>query len=442
MRKIRIQDIIDNGKFNKFFATVYIICVFVVIFDGYDMNIFGPILPMLMNDLSLNAGHAGLLAGCALYGMLIGSIVVGMIADKIGQKKTITYGVIMYAVFTGLTGSCNTAVQLAICRFLAGIAIGGVVPNVIAYITEYTPKKNRGSLTTWLSMGINFGAISAAGLSILFLQDYGWRFMFWIAYAPILIVVLIHFLMPETMAVYMRQGNKEKIRETLQKANPEYIPAEDDEYVLDQVKSSKVPFINLFKDGFARNTIFNCVCYFMNFYMTFGINIWLPKLMMQQGYQLGSSLWLLLIFNTGTIIGTTFGGWAAPRYGYKKIIIGYYVLGAILICLLSIKMSMTVLGVLLFIIGAIVLGLNSMFNSYVSQCYPVSFRSSALGCVLGIGRLGGAAGPAIGGFLLLAQVPIVVNYIAFAIPAVLGAIAIYITKDYTKMNVNVMDKAQ
>ncbi|MDR3271550.1 MAG: aromatic acid/H+ symport family MFS transporter [Peptococcaceae bacterium] len=432
MPRINIQQTIDQGKLNKFFSLVYIICIFIVIFDGYDMNIFGPITPLLMEDLHLNAAQTGLLASYALYGMLVGSIVFGVFADKIGQKKAIMIGIVVYGLFTGLTGHANTPTMLGICRFIAGFGIGGVVPNVIAYVTEFTPKANRGTMTSWVSIGINFGAILAAGLSILFLQKFGWRFMFWIAYLPIIIVLLIHFFLPETMISYYRKGNKAKIQETLQRANADYIPSADDEFVLDHAEVSKVPLVSLFKDGFARNTILVWICYFMNLYMTFGINTWLPKLMMAKGYPLGNSLWLLLIFNTGTIIGTTFGAWAAPKYGYKKIIIAYYAVGAILICLLSIKFSFAMLGVILFIIGAIVLGINSMFNSYVSLCYPVTFRSTALGCGLGIGRLGGAAGPIIGGFLLVANVPMFFNFLAFAIPAVLGAIAIFATIDYTK----------
>ncbi|MDL2280908.1 MFS transporter [Selenomonadales bacterium OttesenSCG-928-I06] len=432
MRTINVNEILDNSKFNRFYFNTYMICLCIMIFDGYDMNIFGVIIPNMMQELQLSAAQIGIIASSALYGMIFGSVISGMIADKIGQKKAIILGIVVYSVFTGLIGFANSQTELIIYRFLAGFGLSGVVPNVIAYVAEYTPKNVRGFLLTVISIGINIGAMLAALLGILLISVYGWRMMFWIAFLPMIMAFFVYFFLPETMVQYVKKGDKGSISKTLEKANPEFVAEKDDEYKLNSVKSAQVPFISLFKHGLARNTILFWIAYFMNLFMIFALSTWLPKLLTMMGYSLGSSLWLLLVFNIGSILGTFFGGWAGPKYGYQRILILYYLIAAVLISTLAIKPTLLILSLVLFLAGTAVLGIQNLFNSYVSQCYPVTFRSTALGCGLGVGRLGGAIGPTIGGFLLASQVPMEFSFIVFAIPAVIGAIVVFASKDNTK----------
>lgn len=433
MRLVNVNEVIDKSKFNKFFLITFLICLSTMIFDGYEMNVFGVIVPLLLKDADLHPTptQVGILASYALYGMIVGSMLFGVIADKIGRKKAIILSVIVYSVFTGLCGFSKSQTEFAIFRFIAGFGIGGVVPNLVTMLTEYSPRANRALLATLVSVGVPVGTVLASGTGIFLLADYGWRLMFFIAFIPLLMVPIIYYFLPETMVIYVKKGEKDKIRRTLMQANPEYIPGEDDDYIINR-NSGKVSFFSLFRSGFARNTVLFCIAYFMNLFMIFGIQVWLPKLMMLQGYPLGSSLWFLLTFNMGAFLGMSFGGWAAAKYGYQKILVTFYIIAAILISILSIKTNIFALSMVLFMIGAAILGVQGVINSYSSQCYPLTFRSTALGSVNSFGRLGGAIGPTIGGILIAVKVSMTVNFIIFAIPAVIAAIVIILSIDYTK----------
>ena len=432
--KINVQDVIDKGKMNGFFWKVYIICILVVIFDGYDMNIFGPIMPALMADqsLGLNPAQAGFLASYALYGMLIGSLFSGAIADKIGQRKVAMIGILIYSVFTGFAGFATSYAFLAAMRFIAGLGIASVVPSVLAYVASYTPLKPRGALTTWINIGLTFGGMLATGVAITWIQSMGWRFMFYVAFVPLLFIILVHFLLPEPMLIMLRKGNFKKIKETLVKANPAFEPKDDDEYFVNYQKAAKIPYKNLFTDGFARNTILICCVNFIAFYLLFGLSTWIPNLMITKGFALQNSLWMLMTFNSGTILGTTFGAWASPKFGYKKMIAIYYSIAAVLLVILSQDLGVTMQLVVLFFTGATVLGATAQFMSYMAQSYPPTFRSTALGTALAVGRLGGAVGPIIGGVLLNNNASILVCFLAFAIPAAINVILISSTKNFTK----------
>ncbi len=149
-----------------------------------------------------------------------------------------------------------------------------------------------------------------------------------------------------------------------------------------------------------------------------------------QGYQLGSSLQLLLTFNIGSIFGVILGGIIANKIGYKKTLILFFLAEAILISLLALNPNMVVLSILLFASGMAIFGAQGMLNSYIALCHPLNIGTTAVGWAFGVGRLGGVVAPIVGGALLTLKVPMPVNFLAFSIPALIGMIALIFTTDY------------
>lgn len=116
-------------------------------------------------------------------------------------------------------------------------------------------------------------------------------------------------------------------------------------------------------------------------------------------------------------------GVIADRKGSKKLVTGLYVLGAICLALLGIKSNIVLLYLLIAIAGVCTMGNQSLLNAFVSQYYPLNVRATGVGLANGVGRLGGMLGPALGGVLLSLNVPIVLCFLAFALPGVIAALA-------------------
>ncbi|MGE4274161.1 MAG: MFS transporter [Desulfitobacterium sp.] len=404
-------------------------CLIAILFDGYDMNVFGVVVPVLMKDLSLNPTQIGLLASWGLAGMVIGAIIFGTFADKIGRKKTIILGIVTYCVFTASVGLAKDMTTIATLRFMAGLGLAGVMPNLVALVTEFSPRTHRGTLAALLFLGIPLGNITAAGLGMLLLEKYGWPLMFFVAALPLLLVPFYYRYLPESMVFLIKQGKNEEIRGILSRANPDYTLLPDDTFEIDRQEKGKGSISNLFKDGYRSNTILFWIANFMSLFMLFAIGTWLPKLMTTQGYPLGSSLWFLLTFNLGALLGIPLGGRGADKFGYKFVLGFLFTLAAVLISMISIKSTIIILSILIFFAGASVFGIQAVLNSYVAQSYPLNFRSTGAGWALGIGRLGAVLGPTIGGLMLSFHLSITLNFIAFAIPGIFGALAIMLTRD-------------
>ena len=173
MRKIDINHVIDEARFRPFHWNVLFWCTLIIIFDGYDLVIYGVVLPILMDQWQLTPIEAGSLGSVALFGMMVGAMSLGTASDKYGRKKMIVLCIILFSLFTLLCGFAQTPTQFAVLRFIAGLGIGGVMPNVVALISEYAPKKIRSTLVALMFSGYAIGGMLSAGLGIWIVPNWG-----------------------------------------------------------------------------------------------------------------------------------------------------------------------------------------------------------------------------------------------------------------------------
>ena len=421
---MNVNAVVDKAKFKPFHMTVVLWCLFVVLFDGYDLAINGVVLPLLMQEWGMSAVQAGMLASTALAGMMFGAMLFGMLADKIGRKKVILICVTLFSGFTFLGGFAENPTQFAILRFIAGLGIGGVLPNLVALTSEYAPQKIRSTLVTAMFSGYAMGGIMAALLGAWLTPTVGWQIMFWIAGVPLLVLPLLMKFLPESLTFLVKQQQNEKAQVILKKLAPEESITPQTELILNEVKVPDASISALFKQGRAGGTLLFWIAFFMCLLMVYALGSWLPKLMMAAGYSLGSSLMFLLALNIGAVIGTAGGGVLADRFHLKPVIISMLLVGALALVGLGFNSPQPIIYLLVALAGAASIGCSILLYSYVAQYYPLAVRSTGLGWASGIGRMGAIVGPIIIGFLLGLALPHKINFLAVAIPAIIAVIAV------------------
>lgn len=424
MAYINTTEVIANSKFNRFHLGLLIWGFLIILFDGYDLVVYGTVVPFLINKWHLTAVEAGAMGSYGLFGMMFGAIIFGILADRIGRKNVIAITLLLFSLFTLLCGFAKTPTLFTAFRFLAGLGLGGIMPNVIALLTDYAPKSLRSMIVSIMLCGYSVGGILAPSLGILLMPTFGWESIFWIAGLPLLALPLIYKQLPETMSHLIRTGKKEILLTTLSKVSPGTTFNKNDEIAEIKGSELKIPVVSLFKNNLALSTVMFWIAFFSCLLMVYGLNTWLPKLMIEAGYGLNSSLGFLITLQSGAIIGTLIIGRLCDKYGSKKMLVPMYASGAIVLTLLGFVGNTFVIYVLIAIAGAATIGAQNIVQAYVSQYYPAYIRSTALGVASGIGRTGGMLGPLLGGFLLSVALPIKWNFIAFAIPGLIATIAL------------------
>ncbi|WP_025918360.1 aromatic acid/H+ symport family MFS transporter [Herminiimonas sp. CN] len=425
MRQVDVHRLIDEAKFNRFHWVLLFWCALVIIFDGYDLVIYGVVLPKLMAEWGLSPLQAGALGSYALFGMMFGAMIFGPLSDKIGRKKVIAICVTLFSLFTFINGFASNVTEFGICRFIAGLGIGGVMPNVVALMTEYSPKKIRSLLVTIMFSGYSIGGMLSAGLGIWLIPAYGWSSVFFVAITPLILLPLILYFLPESPAFLLRSKRNGSMGKILSRIEPSYEAGKEAQYNYSTGNtSSQAPLLALFKDGRFVTTLMFWISFFMCLLMVYALGSWLPKLMNKAGYPLGSSLMFLMVLNIGAIFGAVGGGWLADRFHPRRVLTIFFIFAACSISLLGFKTNTLVLNLLVAIAGATTIGTQILLYAYVAQYYPLRIRSTGIGWASGVGRSGAILGPILGGTLLSMNLPLEFNFYAFAVPGAIACIAI------------------
>ncbi|MPZ94428.1 MAG: MFS transporter, partial [Propionibacteriales bacterium] len=371
-------------------------------------------------EWTLTTAQAGRIGSYALIGMLIGAMVIGTITDIVGRRRIILACIVWFSTATLLSALAPSPELFGLTRFVAGIGLGGVVPTAIALTVEYAHPKHRSATNAVMFCGYSVGGIVAALTAILVIPDLGWRAMFVIGalLGAVLFPIAWRFL-PESASYLLAQGRRDDAEALASRFD--LTLEEPDETTK---KSSPLSgLVTLFDPRFLVGTLLFWLGTGVGLLLVYGLNTWLAQIMRQAGYELGSALAFLLVLNLGAIVGTPLLGTVADRIGSKPITSGMFLTAAVCIFCLSYDLPSVVLYALVAVAGACSIGTTILVNAYTATFYPAHMRATGLGWALGVGRLGAIMGPIYGAFVLDSGWGLDANFYAFAIPAVIGAVA-------------------
>lgn len=419
-------EIARAAPLGKFHYGLLFWCSFIMLFDGYDLVIYGSVVPHLMEQWSIPPLQAGWMGSAALFGMMFGAIAIGSLADHLGRRKIILGGIALASISALANAFAWDAPSFAAFRFLTGVGLGGAIPNIVALMSDLSPTARRSTLTTIMLSFYSIGAMISAMVAMLVIPNFGWEATFYIGGLPLLCLPWMYRYLPESLPFLL---SKDKVAaDRLLKRIAPGIDTSSVSFAVAQQTSSSAPLSRLFKEGRGVGTVFLWLGFGMCLLMVYGLNTWLPKIMVAGGYPLGSSLMFLVTLNLGATIGALGGGWLADRWGCKPTLILFFALAVVSLCTLGIKPGPVLLNAMLLIAGATTIGTLAVIHAFAAQQYPSEIRSTAVSWCSAIGRLGGVAGPALGGLMLSMNLPLHLNFICFAIPGLIAIFAVSMVK--------------
>ena len=429
LRQVDVTRLIDNSTSKSLPITVAVICFLAIVFDGLDSALFGTLLPVLMKDMKMGPAEAGILASIGHIGAVGGAVLFGVAADSIGRKRMLLIGITVFTVFTAACGLSQGFIDFAIYRFIAGIGLAGIVPIAVALVLEYTPGKRKAVVSSASYMGISVGVLLSALLSIAFLSTAGWRAILIGTFFCIILVPVTLLWLPESMSTLVKKRRKESIQKILKRVDPTFVSHANDDYVLNEPPASKVPLNRLLHGEYARNTFLLGAAALCIMMIAVTLTTWIAHLMVQRGFTLATGITFILVFSCSNFISTPLAGWMADRMGYKKVFAIYMPILFVSISLIGIVRDPVAALVCMFFAGFAALGATCVLLPYAGSLYPMSFRSTAMGVVYAIGRIGPIIGPAIAGVMLAADMSVPLIFIFMAAPSIVALVAFLLIKD-------------
>ena len=391
-----------------------------LVFDGYDLVVYGTVLPRLLDDPTqighLTPAQGGNLGSVALIGVFVGALLAGTVSDVIGRRKLMLTAYALFALAMGFTALTHSTTTFGLGRFIAGLGIGTLLGTTGALVSEVAPagKKNLYNALTY--SGIAVGSTLAALVAILFLDDIGWRWMFAIGALPLVTIF--------PLAIVMLPESKEwlEARARVRAARASGGTAAQTPSPGTAVAAKRVGFAGLFSGGNALPAVllgFTSVCCLLLVYM---LNTWLPVLMGRAGFTTKGSLSFLLVLNGSAVVGQLIGSRLADRFGPKPVIATSFLLGAVALALLTVSAPLGVLLLFVAVAGIGTSGTQTLIYGYVANHFRVIVRGAAVAWCAGFGRLGGIGGPIIGGALVTAGLALGPIFYLLAGIALLGAV--------------------
>lgn len=373
------------------------LCWLAVLFDGLDMFIYGSVLPHLLETktFGLTADQAGDLGSYATFGMLVGALIAGTIADRIGRKKLMVACVTLFSLASGLCAISESVAVFGLGRTLAGVGLGGLLPTAISMVSDYAPR-GRGALVIGLLMTAHHaGGILSAYVAKWLIDPVGWRAAFWVCVLPLLFAPVLAKFLPESLSFLVAKGRTEEAKALAGRYDVE-VPAARTGRAGDRWAN----LANLFRGNEWIQTLLYWAASFGGLLLVYGVATWLPTLMRGEGYALGSALSFVVVFNLGGIVGMLVAGRAADRFGAPRIASVWFALTAAGVYLLSVHMATTVTMIVVFLTGVFLNSAQTMIYATVSIRSDADNRATAVGWTSGMGRFGAVFGPWLGGQLL------------------------------------------
>jgi MFS family permease len=341
--------------------------------DGFDLLILGFMLRLIGADLHLLPAQGASLVTATLIGAVIGGIVFGMLSDRLGRVRVLTWTIVIFAVFTGACALAQGYWDLLLYRTLAGVGLGGEFGIGMALVAEAWPASKRARASSYVGLGWQLGVLAAAIMTPIMLPLIGWRGMFAIG------------IFPAVAAYFIRKGLHE----------PEV-------FVQDTAKpASSNSLALLFADAQTTRCSLGMIilCSVQNFGY-YGVMIWLPAYLSSRfGFGLTQSAAWTVTTIAGMAVGIYVFGQAADRLGRKPAFVTWMVMAGIMVIVYAQLTDPFALLIAGAVMGFFVNGMLGGYGALMSELYPTAARATAQNVLFNIGRAVGGFGPVVVGGL-------------------------------------------
>jgi len=422
---IDVAGFIDEQPVSRFQIQLLLACAAVLFLDGFDTQAIGYVAPALAQDWGLARGALGPVFSAGLFGLMIGALVFGPIADRIGRKKIIVLSTAAFGIGTLATVFAQDISSLFVIRFLTGLGLGGALPNAVALTSEFSPHRRRATMVMAMFVGFSVGAALGGLIAAALIPAFGWRSMFLPGgIAPLLLVPFLALRLPESIRFLALTGRADaRVAEMLTRVAPSARFPSEARFGVHEEKLAGLPIAHLFSEGRAWATLVFWVVFFMSLLDIYLLSNWLPTVLNDLGATVSMAAAVGAMLQVGGVIGTFTLGQFIDRFSFRALSLTYLV-GSVAVAAIGFSGQSIVLAALaIFCAGFCIVGGQIASNALAATYYPTMVRATGVGWALGIGRVGSIVGPLIGGVMFARHVGAESLFLAAAVPALCASVA-------------------
>jgi AAHS family 4-hydroxybenzoate transporter-like MFS transporter len=424
-----VQRFIDEERFSPYQWLILALCFLNIAIDFYDALAVGFSAPSLIQEWDITMATLGPVISASALGLMIGAWLSGPLADITSPKKVIVGSILAYGAFTFISISSSSTATLALWRFLTGLGLGASGPMTVMLMYDYAPRRKSALLVNTMYVGGALGAVACGWIAAAIIPSHGWRSLFVIGGAlPIMLAITMVILLPESLRFMVaHRWPATRIEASLRRINPD-VQLGHVHFVLSEVPiPQKMGSSIVLSPQFRYGTIMLWIAHFSGlivFYLLLG---WLPTILHNSGFTASRASQITTLLMLGGVVGLFVIGRLMDFFEKNKVLAAMCVLASLSVWLMGSRQDHIVwLGVSTFITGLCGWGAVTSMPILANTFYPTLARPTGVAWMYGFGRIGGAVGPTVGGFLLQAKLPMTTLFGLLAVPLLIAALALII----------------
>src|SRR6202043_776160 len=399
---IDVAEFIDRQPVGGFQIRLLLTCAAVLFLDGFDTQAIGYVAPALAKQWSLSKGALGPVFSAGLFGLMIGALVFGPLADRVGRRKIIIFTTLAFGVGALATAFVHDVGTLLAIRFLTGLGLGGAMPNAIAMTSEFNPQRRRATMVMIMFCGFSLGAALGGLLAAWLIPQFGWRSVFVVGgIAPLVLVPILAWRLSESVRFLAAHGRApERVAHLLKVISPREVVFPYAPFVVQESQLSGLPVLHLFREGRTLVTLLLWVVFFMSLLDLYFLANWLPTVLNDLGASVSASAVIGSMLQVGGVVGAFVLGSIIDRFSFRALALVYFAAVFAVGAIGQSGHSAILVTLAIFAAGFCIVGGQIAANALAAAFYPTSVRATGVGWALGIGRVGSIIGPLVGGVLL------------------------------------------
>ncbi len=418
-----IEWTLENQRLGSLQIRVAALCTLIQICDGYDINSIGWAVPSLIHTWHLPPPSFTVAFLWSSVGIMVGALSAGPIGDRFGRRPLLIASLVIFGVASLLSAAAGSLGMLSVLRFFTGLGIGGAFPGAASLAGDYAPRRLRATMIMATFTGAPIGGFLGGQIVALLLhQGFAWPVIFVLGGGfPLVLVLVIAAWLPESPRFLAARANlAPRQRALLQRLD--IAPGQVERHTIDLARGN--PIKMLFGEGYALQTLLLWVIFFCSLLNLFLFAYWLPTVLNLSGFTPSQAVFASSLRDFGAIWAVLYLGVAIDRVGPERSLAFHYAAGAVFIALIAlVALPYALLLAVIFFSGMTIIGSQTGANATCGKLYPARMRTSGLGWALGIGRLGGIAAPALGGYLLALKLPPTQIFLSACLFAIIAAVA-------------------
>ena len=423
---LNLEELVDGQKFGRFNINLLIWSFLAMVADGFDLAGLASAAPELARTWHVAPKAFAPALSASLFGILFGAPLLGHAGDRFGRKTLIVTGCVVFSLGTLAMVWATNLDQVVALRVLAGVGIGGLMPNAIALNSELAPRRLRATLVVLMFTGITAGAGIPGLIQAWLIPRHGWQVMFWIGgLAPLIVAVCLLFTLPESVKfLAFKPDRRAEFLTSVRRLRRDLAIPDDAQFIgAPAAQENGWGMEAIFRGSFAWITPLLWVCFASALMANFFLNSWLPLIFEGSGLTAKQSGIATSLYHSGGTIGGLLVSLALGRFGFTVIALLFLCATLAIAAIGFPGLSYMAMVSAVALSGFCTLGAQFGNNAASGLLYPTAARSSGVGWALGIGRFGSIAGPLVGGVLIGMRVPARQLFVLAAIPMVAGLIA-------------------